>query len=241
MHDEAVKAVEELTIKSMELKEVLGKKYSPVKLNRVYSDPRPESVVIKSLTGVLDFLESNVDKLDKEKLMLHIVDHTEVRIITDVCGESNERNTVLAAKLDDFEVFQFNRYIEQEQFIIKMRSMFNSTPDLETIIRYTSKIDRTASVTTEDDGITQNVNIKQGQSGVRTERETVPSLVLLEPYRTFPEALQPSSQFLFRMKTENEVVNCALFQADGGTWRNQARINIKDYFIENELPIPVIA
>lgn len=241
MHDEAVKAVEGLTIKSMELKEVGKEFYSPVKLNRVYSDPRPNSIGIKSLTGVLDFLEFNIDKLSIDDLMLHIVDHTDVKIVTNVHGKQNERHTVLNASLDDFDVFQFDRYIEQEQFIIKMRSMFNSTEDLETIIRYTSKIDRAASVTTEDDGITQNVNIKQGQSGVRTEREIVPSLVLLEPYRTFPEAEQPASQFLFRMKTENETVKCALFQADGGTWRNQARINIKNFFIDNNIPIPVIA
>jgi len=173
--------------------------------------------------------------------MLHIVDHTEVKIITNIHGELNERHTVLSANLDDIETFSFDRYIEQEQFIIKMRSMFNSTEDLESIIRYTSKIDRTSAVTTEDDGITQNINIKQGRSGVKTERGTIPSLVLLEPYRTFPEAKQPASQFLFRMKSENETVKCALFQADGGVWRNQARLNVAEFFKNNDIRIPVLA
>ena len=84
MHDEAVRAVEELTIKSMQLKTVKEDKYSPVQLHRVYSDPRPFAVEIKSLTGIMDFLESDIDSFDMLNLVLHIVDHTKVRIITNV-------------------------------------------------------------------------------------------------------------------------------------------------------------
>jgi hypothetical protein len=175
------------------------------------------------------------------ELIVHIVDHREVRVLTNVHGEKNQRNCVIAAILQGLEPFPFEKYIGQEQFIIKMRAMFNSTEDLESIIRYTSKIDQTASVTTEDDGITQNINIKKGRSGVRTERDTVPSLVVLEPFRTFMEADQPCSQFLFRIKTEDEVVKCALFEADGGAWRNQARQNISEYFSSMDLGIPIIS
>ena len=241
MHDEAVRAVEELTIKSMELKQVKDDQYSPVTLHRVYSDPRPEAVGIKSLTGIMDFLESNVDKMDMSRLMLHIVDHTKVKIITDVCGESNKRNTVLVANLDGLDSFPFERFLEQETFIIKLRSMFGTTEDLESIIRYTSKIDDESAIRTEDNGITQNINMKKGLSGVKTERDTVPSLVTLRPYRTFPEAEQPKSEFLFRMKNIEGVVTCALFDADGGAWRNQARLNIAAFFTASEIEIPIIS
>ena len=241
MNDEAVKSIEELTIKSMELKTVKDDQYSPVALHRVYSDPRPEPVGIKSLTGIMDFLESNVDKMDTSRLMLHIVDHTKVRIITDVCGESNKRNTVLVADLDGLTPFPFERFMDQETFIIKLRSMFGSTEDLESIIKYTSKIDDESAIRTEDDGITQNINMKKGLTGVKTERDTVPSLVTLRPYRTFPEAEQPKSEFLFRMKSIEGIVTCALFDADGGAWRNQARLNIAAYFEASDIKIPVIS
>ena len=241
MHDEAVEAIKNLSNEAMELKEVDGKKYSPVTLKRVYSDPRPDALRIKSLEGIMDYLTANIDNLDIDELILHIIDYETVCILTNVRGEKNQRHVVIQAGLGEFDSFPFDRYIGQEQFIIKMRAMFNSTTDLESIIRYTSKIDQTASVVTEDDGITQNVNIKQGQSGAMTERETIPSLVVLEPYRTFSEAEQPASQFLFRMKTEDEVVKCALFEADGGAWRSQARQNIAQYFSEREIEIPVIA
>ena len=215
MNGEAVKEVKKLAIEAMELKEVEGKMYSPVSLHKIYSDPRPNSIIIKSLTGILDYLETNIDGLDMEKLILHIVDHKTVMVITNEYGESRIRDAAIIAELDGLQPFPFEKYLEQETFIIKLRSMFGSTIDLESIIRYTSKIDNESNVRTEDDGITQNINVKQGLTGVKTERDTVPSLVTLRPYRTFPEAEQPQSEFLFRMKNIEGVVTCALFDADG--------------------------
>ena len=60
----------------------------------------------------------------------------------------------------------------------------------------------------------------------------VPNPVILRPYRTFPEVEQPASSFIFRMK-ENDGVCCALFEADGGAWKNEAMRNIKEYLKEN--------
>ena len=241
MEGKAVTEIRDLTIKSMELKEVGGKQYSPVELHRVYSDPRSSAVQVKSLTGILDFLESNVDGLVEENLILHIVDHTEVRVLTKIHGERNERHTVVVAKLDGMEPFPFERFIGQEKFIIKARSMFCPTEDMSALLRYTAKIDTEAKVITSDDGITQNINIKKGSSGVLTEREMIPSLVKLRPYRTFTEAEQPESEFLFRMQSGEGTAECALFDADGGAWRNTARENIAGFFKANDIKIPVIA
>lgn len=241
MEGEAVKEIRRLSVEAMALKEVDGKQYSPVELKRIYSDPRPSAVKVKSLTGILDFLEANVDCLDKSTLILHIVDHTEVRVLTKIHGENNERHTVVVAELDSLDRFPFEKFIEQERFIIKARSMFVPTPDLSSILAYTAKIDKESNVITTDDGVTQNVNIKLGVTGVRTERENVPALVKLRPFRTFSEAEQPESEFLFRMKSGEGSAECALFDADGGAWRNTARTNIADFFESQDLDIPVIA
>ena len=53
----------------------------------------------------------------------------------------------------------------------------------------------------------------------------------LKPYRTFTEVEQPESDFIFRMKDMGSVC-CALFEADGGAWRNVAMHNIKAYLQE---------
>ena len=55
----------------------------------------------------------------------------------------------------------------------------------------------------------------------------------LRPYRTFTEVVQPASDFIFRMK-EDRGITCALFEADGGAWKNAAMKNIKEY-LEFEL------
>jgi hypothetical protein len=230
MEGEAVKKIFDLTIKAMELKEVEGKKYSPISLHRVYSDPRPAKIIVKSLQGIKDYLNNNVDDLDMGKLMIHIVDHKTVHVLTDIHGEDNERNTVISAILEDVDRFPFSDFIGQERFIIKLKSMFVESEDQKSIIRYTAKIDAESRVITEDDGITQNVNVKLGASGVKTERDSIPSLVKLKPFRTFTEINQPESEFLFRMSTSDGKAQCALFDADGGAWKNEARKNISDFF-----------
>ena len=241
MDGTAVTRIEELAQKGMELKEVDGKMYSTHELHQVFSDRRPSVVTVKSLSGLTDFIRANIDDLKMSLLMIHVVDHTRVIVKTNIHGEKNERHNVVMAELEELERFPFDQLIGQEKFIIKLKSMFQITEDQEAIIRYTAKIDAEAAVITTDDGITQNVNIKQGVTGVRTERQNIPSLVKLRPYRTFTEIEQPESEFLFRMKTEDEVVKCALFDADGGAWKNKARLGIAEFLEAQDLGLPIIA
>ncbi len=58
----------------------------------------------------------------------------------------------------------------------------------------------------------------------------VPNPVILAPYRTFPEIEQVESKFIFRMQ---EGPNAALYEADGGAWKNEAMRRIKEYLVEN--------
>lgn len=93
------------------------------------------------------------------------------------------------------------------------------------------KIDEeTGEITTGDDGISQQVTIKTGVATVGNA--IVPNPVTLKPYRTFVEVEQPESKFIFRMK---DGPTAALFEADGGVWRNKAMHEIKKYIYENLL------
>jgi hypothetical protein len=78
-----------------------------------------------------------------------------------------------------------------------------------------------------DDGVSQSVTAKTGVATV--EDVKVPNPVLLSPYRTFVEVTQPESAFVFRMK--NGPV-AALFEADGGAWRNAAIDAVADYLAD---------
>lgn len=79
-----------------------------------------------------------------------------------------------------------------------------------------------------DDGISQAATIKTGVATV--EDVKIPNPVVLIPRRTFVEVEQPESQFVFRMQSGP---TCALFEADGGAWRNEAMLNIKKYLEAN--------
>ena len=61
----------------------------------------------------------------------------------------------------------------------------------------------------------------------------VPNPVILAPYRTFLEVEQPESSFIFRMRdSDRGGVSCALFEADGGAWRNEAMSDVAAYIIK---------
>lgn len=59
----------------------------------------------------------------------------------------------------------------------------------------------------------------------------MPNPVYLAPYRTFAEIEQPVSKFVFRMESGPKA---ALFEADGGAWKNEAILKIKEY-LQKEL------
>ena len=74
------------------------------------------------------------------------------------------------------------------------------------------------------------------KTGVASKTETiVPSPVHLKPYRTFDEIDQPESDFIFRIQSDKfDGITCALFSADGGAWKTEAKQRIKEY-LSNEL------
>ena len=84
-----------------------------------------------------------------------------------------------------------------------------------------------------DTGVGQKAAIKKGVASL--QEVEVPSPCRLMPYRTFTEVAQPMSNFIFRVKDNDRYgVTCALFEADGGAWKNEAKANIKAY-LEKEL------
>ena len=67
------------------------------------------------------------------------------------------------------------------------------------------------------------------REGANVESVEVPNPIDLQPFRTFLEVDQPTSAFVFRI---DKAGRCALFEADGGIWKNEAMENIKEYLEE---------
>ena len=108
-----------------------------------------------------------------------------------------------------------------------LQSSFADKGDKEVLLQYTGLVRDEAVKTTGDDGISQKVTVKTGVASVG--EAIVPNPVILAPYRTFAEIEQPESKFIFRMK---EGPSAAIFVADGGAWKNDAILRIREYLQE---------
>ena len=118
--------------------------------------------------------------------------------------------------------------MDHESFLIALQSKFIPNDDRDLLMRFTGTVENGTVAQYGDDGVTQKATIK---TGIASKGEAVvPNPVKLRPFRTFIEVEQPESAFVFRMRQDSDDgVECAIFEADGGAWKNAAMKNIKEY------------
>lgn len=116
---------------------------------------------------------------------------------------------------------------EYEKAIIELRSRFFPGEGVNYLLDLLSRMSKENGVTTMDNGVSQEVEARQGIS-LKTMIAVRPR-VSLRPYRTFLEIEQPESEFLLRLDDEGNV---GLFEADGGMWELEAKRNICAFFEE---------
>jgi len=218
--------------------EIGGGKYTSKPINKIL-DPQATTLAFSTLTGLKDYIEVNLDLISKETVMLHVEDYKTVSIITGLKGHFRQRETLVRAKAHDCQ-FQFDKFYDREAFQIAIMAAFMPTENRDKVVKFIGNVVQKAEVQTEDDGFTQRVTAKAGIA--RVAEVEVPNPVTLQPYRTFPEAQQPESDFIFRVRTNNSdaTVKAALYEADGGRWKLQAAINIKEWLVENIPGVHVI-
>lgn len=129
--------------------------------------------------------------------------------------------------VSDVPSISVNQSISQEKAIVELQSLYAVTPDRDYLLALLSRIDVNQGVSSVDNGISQEVSVKTGT--VLKEQQTVKSIVHLQPYRTFLEVEQPASDFLLRLDKEGHP---ALYEADGGAWKLEAKRNIAAYLGE---------
>lgn len=206
--------------------------------NRMYTSkaiypvkgPLADALSLSTLTGAKDYLVENLDNVTMEQVMLHVVDYRTVQIIGPIDGDFRQRETLITAKAHECG-FPFGKYIEREDFQVGLMASFMPTKMRDDVLKYVTGIVQSAEVKTSDDGISQRVTARTGVA--RVAEVDLPNPVTLQPYRTFPEAQQPQSDFVFRVRQIEGKIGVALFEADGGRWKLQAAINIKEWLVEN--------
>lgn len=205
-----------------------GQAYSDKELYLLES-PTAAPFTVHTLTGLVDYLKSYVD--GDQSVIVHVASPTEVRVES-ALNKDAERHYFLCAEAIVPE-FRFDSWYDTETFNIKLQSVFIENDDRNVMLKVVGNIKEEMVNNYGDDGVSQSVVAKAGVASVANVE--VPNPVSLKPYRTFAEVMQPESDFVFRMK---DGPRCAIFEADGGVWKNLAIENIKDYLnksLEDEI------
>lgn len=191
----------------------------------------PQPLSIHTLSGFMGLLELDFEGFrgTDSGVFIQVESFDEVNLVGAVSDPFGRRQTFIKAKaLPPERRFRFNEYMPQEEFNIGLRSLFVQTSELDGLVALAGNIAKEAEVRQQDDGFSQSVTAK---AGVHLVREVVVKpRVTLKPFRTFHEVEQPDSDFIFRVQHSDTKGNlCALFEADGGRWKNIATETVRQW------------
>lgn len=206
--------------------DIEGHKYTTSSVSRV-QEPKPAELTATTLTALIDYLKIGFDKKASEKLLVHIINPSTVSLYSEIRADKGRETYLICKALTP--TIHFDRFIDTETFNIMLQSSFVDNEDKEILLKVTGCVQDKQVMEVGDDGVSQAVTIKTGVAQVGNV--LVPNPVELAPYRTFPEIEQVPSRFIFRMKSGPSA---AIFEADGGAWRNETMKRIKEY-LEMEL------
>lgn len=212
-------------LKKPEIMDINGETYSDKPLNRIVHNPKASKIEMTTLTSLVEYIKARIDVMDN-KMIIHVVSPTIVQLYSQLDFDREREHIVTVnAQLPDFT---YGRYMGHESFIIALQSKFIGNDDRELLLKFAGTVENGTVAQYGDDGITQKATIK---TGIASKGDAVvPNPVKLRPYRTFLEVEQPESSFIFRMRQdERSGVECAIFEADGGAWKNTAMRKIKEY------------
>lgn len=203
--------------------EIHGEHYTSDVLHRVPPHvDRPRQIEVCSLESLAELVIAECAGRD-ERVFVRVVSPMEVRVFTELLDDES-RNDLYVAKADTpISHFGWKDYVSA---MIAFRSQFDQTEDVAYVLDLLSRITNESSVQTEDNGLSQAVEVRSGISFLA--KEGVRPRVKLRPYRTFLEVAQPESEFLLRLDKEGRV---GIFEADGGMWMLDAKRSIKEFLI----------
>ena len=230
------KVVELATPKILEINErsYSSKAIIPIK------EPLPATLGdVHTLTGLTDYLKNNVDELDMSQLLIHVQGPTQVVLYERLTEDFFGRPHYLTATAECPD-FHYDHYYDVEMFIIKLQAMFLASDPQRQLLSIVGNLKDSNTTKFKDDGVTQEVTVKAGIT--RVEETEIPNPIVLQPWRTFLEIVQPESLFVFRLKAgpAGSPV-CALFEADGGAWRLKAIERIRDWIKKMAPDVAIIA
>lgn len=225
MIKEAIEKI--LSIAENKTYEINGQTYSDHELNLV--EPiidRPRVHEVGGLDSLVKLIRTELHRVTTP-LFVQVDGPTTVNVFT-TYREDYTRDKLYSASIS-LPRIDTEHYLSRDAAMIMLRSKFSPNDGVNYLLDLLSKIVKDDTSTTNDNGMTQSVTIRQGVQ--LKAKETVKPRVSLCPFRTFLEVNQPESEFLVRL---DDDCNIGFWEADGGMWKITAKQNICDYF-ETEL------
>ena len=216
-----------VSLKDNKTYNIHGDTYSDRELIRVKPHiDRPADLPVSGLDSIVKLVRNELDMFENLPVFIRVSDARTVSVFTTyddvMCRDSlYTANCDVPGFLDGFR--------EYEKAVIELRSKFVPGPGVDYLLDLLSRMSKDSGVTTRDNGVSQEVEARQGVS--LKAMVAVKPRVALRPFRTFLEVEQPESEFLLRLDDNGNV---GLFEADGGMWKQTAKASIMAYF-ENKL------
>lgn len=202
--------------------------------------PLLPKLTVNTLTGFVDYI-GQMTPPPTSDWIIWVESCKAVSLVWAEGDNYGRRPCLIRAELPDgLKPFRFDTFLDRETFVIGLQSLFVPTSPLTSVLEVASALTDAQVVTSEDDGISQSTTIKRGVASLK-QAVTVKGRVPLQPYRTFREVEQPTSEFIFRLRSQEGVPGCALFEADGGKWQLDAMLTIKAWLDAKALGLKVVA
>ena len=193
---------------------------------RDMTDPTPETLSVSTLTALVDYLKTNVDTLDPSQLLIQVEGPARVSVLSKLTEEFAQRDVYIAAE-PLLPVYRFDSWMTTDKFVPMLQATFQPKGHRDELLRLASGVRIEASADIKDDGLTQHVTARNGVA--RMEQVEIPNPCALYPFSTFLEVEQPERLFVFRMRHADAEVACTLIDADGGAWKQDAAVAVRDY------------
>lgn len=198
--------------------------------------PRAKPVACASLHGVVSYLRSILmagaafDATTPDMAALAVIIEPEVvAVVTKLHPTLRDRELLLGAKAT-LPTHNFGRELSQEDGVVYLKTCFEQTPELETLLQLIGNLRAGAITTLVDDGVTQQVTVAAGVK--RGSSAEAPSIINLRPYRTFAEVDQPESPFVLRLRGGEDVPRMVLYPTADVKWRALATASIERFITE---------
>ena len=230
-----------VSLKETKIFEINGQTYADASLTRIPPHvDRPDCISVSGLDSICKLIRTELEKVGTT-IMVQVKSNDTVEVMTTYLSDFS-RNTLYRAKADapglrtgfrgrEVALIELRSLCipnEGTAYLLDLRSLCIPNEGTAYLLDLLSRMTNENSVSTNDNGVTQTVEARQGVA-LNALIEIKPR-VMLRPFRTFLEVEQPESEFLLRVDPDEGI---GFFEADGGIWKLEAKKNIADYFLKN--------